>query len=340
MIPIWKTKKLTFLLIPEANKQVRRFRVPLFWMYLIPSACALLVAAAAALAVNYGDLMQENTALEAALQTNRDAYAHTVAEKDETIDLLQEEIVRLSQEAEKFAAKIAELQKLEQNLLTFTEQEGIELPTAAAFTAPVESVTESSRLAVTALSLGMGGEFFPFGRKETLHLSEDTMSKYEVMTLEADRLEAVLTDAIQEAEELAYIRGITPSIYPTLSTRITSTFGYRKDPFTKKSAYHKGIDFGGSVGDPVFATASGTVEQAGYDSAMGNYIYIDHGNGLETVYMHLSKLYVKEGQNVKKGEKIGALGNTGRSTGPHLHYEVHKNGKAINPRPYVNSQEG
>ncbi len=329
MIPDRWTKKLTFLIIPEANSQVRRLRIPVFWLYFVPSAVALLAAAVAVLASTQTAALQANGSLKAEWTADLAEHERTLEAKETEIARLQDEVVRLSQEAETFAAKMAELQSLEREILSLTADD-VGGPTADA-----EPDADVTVLSVIGTPAAVGGEYDPLDTDEALRLSETTHGEFESMSVEAERLEGALQQALQEAEKLAQLRRITPSIFPTTSTTITSSFGYRKDPFTRRSAYHKGIDFGGDVGDPIFATADGNVSQTGYDRAMGNYIYLKHGNGLETVYMHLSKSLVKKGQNVKKGEQIGKLGSTGRSTGPHLHYEVHKNGEAINPKPYI-----
>jgi murein DD-endopeptidase MepM/ murein hydrolase activator NlpD len=186
---------------------------------------------------------------------------------------------------------------------------------------------------------GLGGQYVPISTDEALELSDSISESLNTMDQEVDRLKDSFTEAIQHAERIAYLRSITPTLYPTLSTRVTSAFGFRRDPFTRRTARHLGVDFGGDKNDPIFATATGRISQTGYDRAMGNFIIIRHGNGIETVYMHLTKSLVKRGQSVEKGEKIGTLGSTGRSTGPHLHYEVHKNGTPVNPKPYLQSRK-
>jgi murein DD-endopeptidase MepM/ murein hydrolase activator NlpD len=123
----------------------------------------------------------------------------------------------------------------------------------------------------------------------------------------------------------------TPMGYPRISS-FTSFFGYRSDPFDSEHAeFHPGIDFKGNRGDEVKCTASGKVVFAGWAGGYGNCIRIKHINNLETLYGHLSKIEVKVGQEVTVGDKIGKVGSTGHSTGAHLHYEVRKNGKPINP---------
>lgn len=119
------------------------------------------------------------------------------------------------------------------------------------------------------------------------------------------------------------------------SGAITSGFGYRKDPFNKKVAFHSGIDLKKGYGSPVISTAEGVVEKAGWCQGYGKCIVINHYYGYKTLYGHLSKIKVKKGQWIESGQLIGRVGSTGRSTGPHLHYEVIKHDKKINPRKYL-----
>lgn len=115
---------------------------------------------------------------------------------------------------------------------------------------------------------------------------------------------------------------------------ISSGFGPRIDPILEVTKFHEGLDFPASLGTPVYATADGKISFAGEKTGYGNCIDIDHGNTYTTRYGHLSKINVKAGQNVKRGELIGLVGSTGKSTGPHLHYEVHINGEPQNPVNY------
>lgn len=118
--------------------------------------------------------------------------------------------------------------------------------------------------------------------------------------------------------------------------RITSTFGHRENPFGGINVEtHKGLDIAGPFGSPVKAMAEGTVEFAGLRGGFGNCIMLKHANGIETLYGHLSKILVKVGDNILIGQIIGKIGSTGRSTGPHLHYEIHRNGQKINPQSFL-----
>jgi murein DD-endopeptidase MepM/ murein hydrolase activator NlpD len=124
-------------------------------------------------------------------------------------------------------------------------------------------------------------------------------------------------------------------MYP-VSNVITSRYGWRTDPFTGQQSYHQGIDIRGDTGTTVKAAMDGVVSDIGTVSNYGNYIIIDHSNGYQTLYAHLSAFSCRLGQRVKQGEKVGEVGNTGRSTGPHLHFGVFKNGKSVNPLDLLN----
>ena len=126
----------------------------------------------------------------------------------------------------------------------------------------------------------------------------------------------------------------TPSIKPAKGW-ISSRFGYRKSPFTGKKEFHKGLDISTRKGSPIVASADGTVSFTGRDRGFGRVVVIKHGYGLKTKYAHLKKSLVKKGQYVKRGETIALVGNSGRTTGSHLHYEVHLNGVPVNPLRYV-----
>jgi len=134
---------------------------------------------------------------------------------------------------------------------------------------------------------------------------------------------------------LVHTVAFTPMGYPRVSS-LTSYFGYRSDPFNSSSAeFHPGIDFKGARGDEAKCTATGKVVFAGWYGGYGNCVRIAHANDFETLYGHLSRITVKVGQQVTVGQKIGEVGSTGHSTGTHLHYEVRKNGKAINPAKFL-----
>lgn len=130
-----------------------------------------------------------------------------------------------------------------------------------------------------------------------------------------------------------------PAFLPTMWAhlgKINNEFGYRRNPFGGRSfEFHAGLDIDGERGDTVAAPANGIVSKAGWEGGYGNMIEVDHGNGLKTRYGHLSKIGVQVGDTIQRGQLIGLIGSTGRSTGPHLHYELRLNDKAINPRRFL-----
>jgi len=126
-----------------------------------------------------------------------------------------------------------------------------------------------------------------------------------------------------------------PSYVPVKTFTYTSPYGVRYDPFNGRSAMHAGLDMAGSQGEAIYAAADGTVVTGGRSGAYGNLVEIDHGKGLATRYGHLSAVLVQPGAHVRQGQLIARMGSTGRSTGTHLHYEIRLDGRAINPRPFL-----
>jgi murein DD-endopeptidase MepM/ murein hydrolase activator NlpD len=130
-----------------------------------------------------------------------------------------------------------------------------------------------------------------------------------------------------------------PSQKPVSELSFTSNFGFRSDPFRGSRAMHAGVDIPGPLGTPVYATADGIVGRAQRAGGYGNLVEIQHGQGIETRYGHLSSIIVQPNSRVKRGQLIGLMGSTGRSTGSHLHYEVRLDGKAVNPMPFLQSSD-
>jgi murein DD-endopeptidase MepM/ murein hydrolase activator NlpD len=146
----------------------------------------------------------------------------------------------------------------------------------------------------------------------------------------SSRLQLVEKKLLLEADQLA----LTPTIVPTAGV-LTAGFGIRPDPFTSHAEFHTGIDISTPAGNRVVAPASGTVVRVGIDKGYGRYVEIAHGYGVTTLYGHLQATRVAEGQRIRRGDLVALVGSTGRSTGPHLHYEVHTEGKPVNPLDYV-----
>ena len=156
----------------------------------------------------------------------------------------------------------------------------------------------------------------------------------------------LLMEAVESRENLSnqieamvlkqsVLKNTLPSLYPVDVPYRSSSFGWRHDPFLGTRAFHSGLDFSAATGEPIKASASGIVIVASIGPKYGKFIKIKHGDGLETLYAHASKLYVKKGDIVQREQIIGLVGSTGRSTGPHLHYEIRLNGRALDPRQYI-----
>jgi len=150
-----------------------------------------------------------------------------------------------------------------------------------------------------------------------------------------DSLDASLALVSRHAAQSALADMAWPSRYPIADGRISSRFGNRRDPFTRRLARHTGVDLTAPRGTPILASAGGTVRFAGYRRAYGNSVEIDHGGGLVTRYAHASKLLVRRGQVVLPEQPIATVGSTGRSTGPHLHFEVLQQGRPVEPLRYL-----
>lgn len=150
-----------------------------------------------------------------------------------------------------------------------------------------------------------------------------------------------ITEIYQDVDDLEYYREIVqyvPLGKPVWSYWLTSPFGGRADPFNKKKARHKGVDLASRTGNKIKTMAKGKVTRAEPASGYGNLVEVDHGNGFKTKYAHMNKIYVKKGQYIEAGTAVGEVGNTGRSTGPHLHYEVLYRGVPVDPMPFMKAK--
>ncbi|MFD2638491.1 peptidoglycan DD-metalloendopeptidase family protein [Piscibacillus salipiscarius] len=158
---------------------------------------------------------------------------------------------------------------------------------------------------------------------------------YSAIKQEVSGLVASYQMAVSQLEEVNRDLKKTPIHWPAASETVSSHFGYRTDPFTNTGSFHSGIDLAGPLGTDIYVAGDGIIEFAGYQGAYGYSILVDHGNSYKTRYSHLNEVKVKKGESVTQGQLIGSMGTTGRSTGVHLHYEVIKNGKHIDPFPLM-----
>lgn len=178
-------------------------------------------------------------------------------------------------------------------------------------------------------TMGIGG-----GNVGSPEPGAELQSSIEWLLEQARFQRASFYDIANYLEKAQYLQNSTPSIIPT-SGWITSGFGYRRNPFGPGTEMHPGIDIVGIPGQPIVATAAGTVVMAGRYQNWGNVVELDHGRGLHTFYAHCASVLVKPGDQVKRGQTIATLGSTGRSTGNHCHYGVKVNGNWVDPKKYL-----
>jgi murein DD-endopeptidase MepM/ murein hydrolase activator NlpD len=243
------------------------------------------------------------------------------------------ELARLHRETETqksqilfFSARIEDLEKELSKLKDFDK--GIRI------VANLEKGQETTPL------MGLGGPS-PSDIREKLKSERDERGLIQQMRIDIERLQS---EAMSREESLSELEKLlqnkkemlshTPSIWPATGW-VTSGFGFRTDPFTGLNQMHQGIDIANQIGTPVIAPAEGIISDSGDDLGFGKILVISHGFGMATRYAHLDKILVKIGQKVERGEKIAEVGMSGKTTGPHLHYEVRLNDILVNPMQYI-----
>ncbi|MDR6883615.1 M23 family metallopeptidase [Bacillus sp. 3255] len=330
----WKPKKLTLVIIPDANQSVVRFRVPHLFAYTAAACFALLLLIMIITYAVHARTVQKASALQAKLSGASQQWNETLTSKDKAIEELQNEVIQLSQQAEQMKTQVEEMKKFENDLKSIA---GLDASATGKAVASADSGQPDKTVQEQAspLASGIGGGPNPASQEAIMKLGEQTLASFTALHTEVKELQTSLTETKQKVADKQHLLAITPTLFPTNTKIVTSTFGYRTDPFTRRPSFHSGIDFGARENDPVFATADGKVVSTGKDIYHGNNIVIEHSKGLRTWYMHLNKILVNNGESVAKGSTIGLVGSTGRSTGPHLHYEVLKNGESIDPKPYL-----
>lgn len=198
-------------------------------------------------------------------------------------------------------------------------------------------IFEAEPIPSSVRKAGYGGtnRYEALGGYANSSIVTDIAKKIDIIESQINVQSKSFDDVYNMAKNKALMLSCIPAIMPVKDVdiyRISSHYGYRTDPFYKVQKLHSGIDFAGPVGTHIYCTGDGVVEKViKGNSGYGNNIIVNHGYGYKTRYAHINKAYVKEGQKVKRGEHIADMGNSGKSTAPHLHYEVIKNDKAINP---------
>jgi murein DD-endopeptidase MepM/ murein hydrolase activator NlpD len=323
--------KWSFVLIRGADKSVRQFKVSRRSIVAAPAVAVLALSGCiAALQIRSAfkiDSLQD----EMSQQSN--TFTQTVNGKDESIGTLQEEIDRLNRQTEELKSKISDLRELESKLKVFIEQYG-RLTETSASSMPAKDDSKT----LEALSELQPSSTSPTSEeaRRLIAIAEQSGLDFRQISTLVDSMESAMEQSVKQTKARQAILDALPTGWPTKSSsKMTSGFGYRSDPFTGRSTFHAGIDIGGKIGDPVFSAGDGTVEETGFSRDKGNYVIINHHNGLKTVYMHLWRIEAREDEEVVRGEKIGLMGSTGRSTGAHVHFQIMQKDEPINPLRYL-----
>ena len=293
------------MIVPHSHKRVREITVSRRTLWILGAATIAAVALSLTYAVGFHVRSTHARRLEIALQENT-VLNQRIQDISSGVANLRTHLNRLD-ERERMLRMLANLPQLD----TETRLMGVG--------DDYEPEDHQNELMTQALRMGMDVQ----SNVETL------LRQADLQRASFDRIESEFSDNIEYRDHL-------PSIWPVARTQcyISSGFGYRVDPFNGRRRIHKGVDLAGQTGTPVVATANGVVTTVYRGRYIGLEVKIDHGNGYVTQYGHLNAARVRVGQTVSRGQQIGDLGSTGRSTGPHVHYGVFINGRAVNPLDY------
>ncbi len=297
----------TLILVPDSHTQVRRFRVQKKLLHRIVGATVTVALVALIAVIHYFSvvvdasenkgLREKNLALEGELKAIRERMEHVSS----TIDRV-----------ERFDQKLRAM-----TLLSDPQRNLAMGPTESAPQVPGGAAGDN--------------QFVRLANNETPRALRDRLDK---MSAEATRQEQSLEELQAYFQDQKSMLASMPSVWPVRGW-VTSDFGVRSDPYTSEKVMHAGLDIAGPHGKDVLSPSDGTVVFAGLEGGYGNVLVIDHGYGVKTRYGHLAAIKAKAGEHVRRGDVVAYLGNTGRSTGPHLHYEVRVNGIAQNPRKFI-----
>jgi murein DD-endopeptidase MepM/ murein hydrolase activator NlpD len=255
------------------------------------------------------------------------------ASVEEQLRRLEASNIALQQENESFRAATGELTS------QITSLQGVLSDLGEKATLDPRTAAAINRLPSMVRNRAMGGSpSGPEAAKTLLAMVTSPEGTFGVLRTLLDSLESRLRVVRTDVQRVEALASATPSIWPAVGW-LTDGFGGRRDPFTGEAARHEGLDIAADKGTPVHAAAEGVVQSAGWSGDFGNLVVVEHRFGLTTRYAHLSRIEVKAGDEVARGQVIGQIGSTGRASGPHLHYEVWANGQPIDPLALLTNQQ-
>ncbi|MFQ6607267.1 MAG: M23 family metallopeptidase [Fidelibacterota bacterium] len=246
-------------------------------------------------------------------------YQSRLIEYRQKHQILTTSVTKLEDKLDKMVNEIMEIEEKDKALRTYANLPQVDL--------------DVRKLGVGGRNVGGTGsinELLPNLESKLAALEVDLEDLARKIRFERESFSTIY-DAIREnSEKISSI----PSIRPVEGGYLNTGYGYRPDPFTKERGFHYGLDISANRGTPIYASADGKIVLASYHGSYGKTVKINHGHGYQSLYAHLNKVYVRPGQKIKRGDVIGEVGATGRTTGPHLHYEVHYYGTPQDPQNY------
>lgn len=327
----------SFLLMRGPDQSVKQFNVSKRSVIAAPVALmAIFSGVVVGLQIKaHSDLhriQQEHKALQLQYSTMIHEHSDELLTKEATISNLAAQLSALQQEQLSISSKLQELKALEAQLQDFIQTYGEDVPlhmnrelTKQPLSQVIPNQAASSELARSQYHIA------------TMAYQNDAPIVQMSQTLE--NLKASMETTLTRAQYVREQVDSYPNYWPTEEHYITSGFGYRSDPFTGRLRFHAGIDIAGKKGDGVFSAADGVIVESGFDRAYGNFVIVEHLHNLRTVYMHLDSIEAKIGDEVVRGEKIGTMGSSGRSTGTHLHFQVLQHEQAVSPLPFLRNEK-
>ncbi len=297
-------ESFTVIVVPDRHAEVKRFHLRKIWVFQALGAVATLILIALGFTGHYFSVVseaRENPAL-----------------RDENLKL-KSELSVIREQLQHVGQTLDRVERFDQKLRAITLLSDPQRNLAM-------GPTEQQPLAAAGEN--------QFVRSKDNEGPQVLAQKLEKLSAEATRQEQSLQELQAYFQDQKSLLASVPSVWPTRGW-VTSDFGSRLDPYTSERVMHAGLDIAGPHGKEIVSPSDGTVVFAGLEGGYGNVVVLDHGYGIKTRYGHLSFIKVKSGERVKRGDIIAAMGNTGRSTGPHLHYEVRVNGIAQNPRKFI-----
>ncbi len=318
--------RITVIVVPDETSPVRRFQVPRALLRHGVWMAALVAMLAAAGVVDYVRLRVEAVEVEQ-LRGETRRHRENLMELTQDVSELEQALARI-REFERKVRVIADLPAAMTEVSAPDALEPAEAGPQGLPTGPAGGESGSWDLGPAEAELEGEGDSLDAARIERIRRRARQLTLRS--ELRRDSFDALLEELDGKRHRLAS----TPSIWPT-DGWVTSGYGYRTSPFTGQRKFHAGIDIAADVGTPIVAPARAKVVFVGRKGPLGKTLTLDHGYGIRTTYGHTSMIHVKLGQEVERGERIADVGNTGRSTGPHLHYGVSVKQKSVNPSDYI-----